>query len=48
MVNEPFPLHAPARALAVIAIGKEVEIPHIIVVSMVIDKPVRMVGFRPK
>jgi len=42
-----FPLHPPARALAMIAIGSEVEAPHIKLVIMVRVRPVRIVGFLP-
>jgi len=44
----PLPLQAPAKALTVIAIGNEVEIPHIKLVIIVAVNPSRIVGFRPK
>ena len=45
--NSPFPLHAPASALAMIAIGRLIDIPHIRLHIMVHVKPKRIVGFRP-
>jgi hypothetical protein len=47
MKSSPFPLHAPANALAIIAIGKLMDIPHSKVHIMVHVKPKRIVGFRP-
>ena len=41
------PLKAPAIALAAIAIGRLVDIPHINDESMVQVRPTRIVGFRP-
>ena len=43
----PFPLQPPARALAVIAIGRLVEIPQSKLASIVHVKPIRMAGLRP-
>lgn len=43
----PLPLNAPPIALAVIAIGSEVDIPHTKLVIMVMFKPTKIVGFRP-
>jgi len=41
------PLQPPARALAVIAIGRLVDIPHIKVESIVQVRPIKIAGFRP-
>jgi len=45
--NSPFPLHPPAKARAVIAIGRVVDIPHITLVIMVNVRPIKIVGFLP-
>jgi hypothetical protein len=45
--NLPFPLHPPASALAVIAIGRLFDIPQATLVIMVAVRPIRIVGFRP-
>jgi hypothetical protein len=43
----PFPLQPPARALAMIAIGKLVDTPHSKLANIVQVKPVRIAGLRP-
>ena len=43
----PFPLQPPARALATIAVGRFVDMPHSKLDSIVHNSPVRMAGLRP-
>ena len=45
--NVPFPLHPPARALAMTAIGSDVDMPQNRLDNIVIVNPTRIVGFRP-
>jgi hypothetical protein len=47
LILVPFPLQAPASALARIAIGKLTDIPHTRLTIMVQNKPNKMVSFRP-
>lgn len=45
--DKPFPLHAPSSALATIAIGKDTDMPHMMLHIIVKVKPVKIAGLRP-